>query len=180
MIFCSSCGTQINESEKFCSQCGAENLSAKETSSSANSNNTDYEVKEKSDFIKNHEYSSKQTTENKSPIQIILALVILGLGYLAYNKYIDTSRIDNALEGLKPASYKILESESFVFNDTKNIVDYLVEGELENGEPFRAYIQHSSDVEDKTGVQYTTGGFTSCSGNFYNERYDFCSEGDGY
>lgn len=176
MIFCSSCDTQINESEKFCSQCGTENLSAEKIFSSANSNNADYEVKEKSDFVKNHEYSSKQTAENKNPIKIILILVLFGLGYLAYNKYVETSRIDTALENIKPSNYKVLESKSFAFSDTKKIVDYLVQGTLENGAPFRAYIQHSSDAEDKIGVQYTTGGFTSCSGNFYNERYNFCEE----
>ena len=178
-MFCRNCGTQINENEKFCSQCGTKNMNNQEESSSANTNNTDYEVNEKSNFIPNHMHTPKHILENKSFHKIIVALIILGLAYVTYNKHIETNRISEAFGNLQVKNYKILESEEYLFdgfNQKKEIVDYLVEGTLKDGQPVKAYIQYYKNSDEKPSLQYTTGGFTSCTGNRYNARYDFCND----
>lgn len=76
---------------------------------------------------------------------------------------------------LKPTDYHLIESKNFIY-DNKNITDYLLEGTFENGDNFQAYIQASSDPKDEVGFQYKSRGINHCFGNFYNSKYDFCSE----
>lgn len=100
---------------------------------------------------------------------IIVGIGVLFLAYSTYGHYKNDSEIKVALGDYKVKNYDIEYSGKV--NDEIN--DYSIKGTLENGENFIAYMQYSPK---QTGLQIRYGGFTSCSGYFYNPKLELCND----